>query len=103
MTGSEFADAVATTGSAGAAGVVEAAACKAGFDSLRSGWIEALASAAAPPPVSLASRACSFARSALEAESGCVACQGRRRICAPPYRRPVTALVARVAVQLCRC
>jgi hypothetical protein len=51
----------ATTGSAGAATGTEAVTWTAGFVSVFAGWIGALASGAAPPPVSLSSRSCSFA------------------------------------------
>ena len=68
--------AAAATGCAVTAEVAGTASCTGGF-------------------VSLASRSCSFALSANEAGScGCTARQGRRRICDPPYREPITALLS---------
>jgi len=53
--------AAVTTGSAGAAGDTEIVSCGIGSVPVCAGWIGALASGVAPPPVSLSSRACSFA------------------------------------------
>jgi len=59
--GAGLVGAALTTGSAGAAGDTETVSCAIGSVSVCPGWIGALASGVAPPPVSLSSRACSFA------------------------------------------
>jgi len=57
--GTKMVSAVVTTGSTGAAGGTGAASWTAGVVVTISGWI--VAGGVAPPPVSLSSRACSFA------------------------------------------